>query len=213
MKILELKNITFKFKEQILYKNLSFDILKGEKVAITGPSGSGKSTLFNIILGFQDFTEGEIFIFGKKILKENIKSIRSKTCWLPQQVDIHFNTVQELFFAPYELKQNKKIRPSKFDIENIFKNLDLNISLLNKNFNEISGGQKQRIVIASLLLLKKEIYFFDEPTSALDEISIDKFFNLIFSLKNTTFLFATHNPKWIEKADKNIIIDNFQSIQ
>jgi ABC-type multidrug transport system ATPase subunit len=201
MRIIEVKNLNFTFENQKIYENLNFTIEKGQKTAITGISGSGKTTLFNILLGFLPIENGEIIIFGKKLNYESIKKIRSKTSWLPQQVDIYYNTVKELFYSPFELKQNKIFKPTIKEIENILNKIDLEISLLDKNINEISGGQKQRLVICSLLLLKKDIFFLDEPTSALDDNSIEKVFDLIYSQKDTTFLFATHNNYWIKKSD------------
>jgi len=201
MNIIEVTNLNFNFESQKIYENLNFSIQKGQKVALKGISGSGKSTLFNILLGFLPVENASIKMFGENLSSENINEIRSKTSWLPQQVDIHYSTVKELFYSPFELKQNKKFKPTLIEVENIFNKVDLEISLLDKNFNEISGGQKQRIVICSLLLLKKDIFLLDEPTSALDDNSIEKVFELIYSQKDTTFIYATHNNYWIQKSD------------
>ncbi len=202
--MIEFRNIFFGYKEEILLENFNRKIFNGEKVAICGQSGCGKTTLLNMILGFELPQKGDIYIDNDKLSHFNISKIRQKIAWLPQNFNISFETVKELFFSPFNLKSNYKNKPNEKDIEKSFYDLGLKKSILKKNINEISGGQKQRILLSSMILLKKNYILLDEPTSALDHLSVEKTSKVLLNLKHTTIIAATHDKNFINKADSVI---------
>ena len=116
----------------------------------------------------------------------------------------NFNTAEELLLSPFSFSVNKKNKPNKTEIHKLLDEFDLSKKILTKKLNEISGGQKQRIMLASSLLLKKEIIFLDEPTSALDDDLKKKINNYIFKDKELTVIASTHDKYWFEQSDKII---------
>ncbi|MCF6183643.1 MAG: ATP-binding cassette domain-containing protein [Bacteroidales bacterium] len=200
--MIEISKLNINFKDEIIFSNFSLLIKKGEKVAITGKSGKGKTTLLNLLAGFVPDYKGVVSIFGKSLNAENISEIRKNIAWLPQDTSLAVKTVEELFYAPFEFEINKKNKPGKNEIAEIFKEFELSESLLDKKINEISGGQKQRIMLASCFLLKKSLLLIDEPTSALDEKVKRKITDYILNRKNLTVVAATHDEYWIKKSDK-----------
>lgn len=194
-------NLTIRFREEIVFENFSFMIPEGSKCCISGPSGCGKSTLLNSLLGFVKPASGEIYISGIPVNEKNITQIRSMTSYLPQELNIQLNSIEELVYYPFNFKRNKKLKPEKNEVIEIFSRFGLEESVFHKKLNEISGGQKQRIIIISCILQMKPVLIFDEPTSALDQHSIRTVMDSIFSDKSTTMISASHNEEWIKNCD------------
>lgn len=204
------KNLTVSLGGNIIFKNLSFSVKKGEKVSITGESGSGKTTLLNILCGFITNYTGTVDIKSKTINKNNIDLIRKKhIAWLPQEITGGFDTAEELFFYPFTFKNNEHLRPDDNEIDRIFNAFGLKKDILQKKLTEISGGQKQRVTLASIILQKKDIILLDEPTSALDEKNIKNVTDFLFSLKDQTIIATSHNPYWVSKSNKIINIEDY----
>ncbi len=202
--MIKIKNLNISFNKEVIYKNFSLTLKKGEKLAIIGESGKGKSTLLNVLVGFiPDFT-GEITISGIDLNAEKINEIRKITTWLPQETALNFKTVEELFFAPFQFDINKEVKPSKEEIDEICNAFELSKDLFKKNVKEVSGGQKQRIILASCILLKKPLLLLDEPTSALDQKIKKKVTDYILNKKGLTVITSTHDDYWIKNSDKVI---------
>lgn len=202
--MIEFKNIYFRFDDKLIFENFSAKIEKGQKVAIVGESGSGKSTFLNLLAGFEIPNSGQISFDRILLTHKIIEEIRQKFAWLPQNFNVPFETINELFYSVFSIKSNKKIRPSKNKIVEIFSLFGISTKLMEKKINEVSGGQKQRIMLASILLTNKKYIFLDEPTSALDEASANKMIEVLFNLEDTTVIVATHDKLFLEKADKII---------
>lgn len=198
--IISVQNISIQFENEVIINNISFQLKKGESIAITGESGKGKTSLLNALLGFVPISKGEIFLFDKKINQHNIADIRSQISWLPQETALQFSSVKDILYSLFNLKANKINTPSKNEIEHVFNCLNTSTLLLNKDFNEISGGQKQRILLASALLLKKKILIVDEPTSDLDKKNKTLITDFILSQKDLTVIAVSHDPYWIKQS-------------
>ena len=204
--IIQVKSIKISYGTQVVIEELSFDVGKGEKVAITGESGKGKSTVLNAIVGFTPLQSGKIFVLENVLNESNISLIRQQVAWLPQETSLQFDSVEEMIYAPFEFSANSLNKPTEEQIHEVFVNLSLPIELLMKTPATISGGQRQRILLASSILLKKPILIADEPTSALDESNRKKITNYVLSQKDLTVIASTHDQYWIEKSDKIVAL-------
>ncbi len=202
--MIKINNLFINFQKEIIFNDFNLAIERGEKLAITGKSGTGKSTLINLLAGFIPDFKGGVSIDNIILNEENINKIRKLIAWLPQEIALKFNTVSELFIAPFEFDLNKVKYPTVQDIAKIFEAFELSLDLLQKNTNEISGGQKQRIILASCLLLKKPILLIDEPTSALDDSIKKMVADYILNKKDLTVIAVTHDNYWAQNSDKII---------
>lgn len=191
------KSISKHFKENVLFKDLSFLIKKGEKVCITADSGKGKSTLLRMILGLETLDEGEIIIENKILSSKNILEIRKQIAWLPQDLALNIDTADKLI---------ELLRINKSTFISYLNKLNIDKSYLTQNFYSLSGGQKQRVLLAACLSLEKSILFLDEPTSALDKTSIQLLINTIWNKKELTVVSASHNKEWVDACSKIVKI-------
>lgn len=199
--MIQIENLSVSYGDEQVISNLSFAAKEGDKIALSGPSGSGKSSILNLLMGFVYPFSGRVAVNGIDLNEQNIDAIRQQISWLPQELSLKIDTVEELFFYPYTFRANKHLRPSSAEIEKIFDDLRLDVSLLKKSLSEISGGQKQRVALASVLLLKKGILLLDEPTSALDAESRGAIINLIKRLDGVTVVASTHDEEWLAAMD------------
>lgn len=202
--MININNLNISFKDENIYNDFSLSLHKGEKLAITGKSGKGKSTLLNLLAGFITDFKGDIIIEDIVLNSNNIMDIRKLIAWLPQETALSYNTVNELFFSPFNFAVNKNKKPTEKEVSEIFNIFELAPELLKKAVKNISGGQKQRILLASCLLLKKPLLLIDEPTSALDESIKKKVADYILNNKDITVIAVTHDSYWINNSDKII---------
>ncbi|MGM9805246.1 MAG: ATP-binding cassette domain-containing protein [Candidatus Aphodosoma sp.] len=200
-------NTYFTYNEKPLVSGFSLHIKPGEKVVFYGPSGSGKSTLVHSLLGFVTCERGMISVNGLKVSPTAISQIRSLTAWLPQDLSLPAETVRQLVYAPFEFKSNQSVRPTDNTILDVFEQLGLDSSLLEKRADEISGGQRQRILLATTTLLHRPILLLDEPTAALDHMSVQLTIDYLRSLTGTTMISISHDAAFISAFDRKVLID------
>ena len=215
---LKLQNLSFKYENKIVIKNLNFDLKRGEKVAIVGETGSGKTTLLDIILGLLDIRKGKIYLNGKKInsLKNNYLNIS----YVPQKVFLFDDTIKNnvLFqsnktFDKAHYEKCIRVTQLKKFVNKLFLK---DKTIIGENGAEISGGQAQRIGIARALYSSNEIILLDEPTSALDTKTEKIIISNIFKeFKNKTIILITHakeNLKFFNKVYefKNKTLKNYK---
>ena len=192
--------------------NLSFDVEKGEFVAIMGASGSGKTTLLNCISTIDKVTSGHIFVADKDITKlkgNNLNKFRREELGFIFQ---DFNLLDTL--TAYEnialalSIQNVGAKKIDEEIKKVAKELDI-MDVLNKYPYQMSGGQKQRIACARAIITNPKIILADEPTGALDSRSskmlLEKFDYLNKELK-ATILMVTHDAFTASYATRVIFI-------
>ena len=179
MKMLEAKNIEKSFDKLEVLKNISFDVNKGEVLAIIGPSGSGKSTLLRCITQLETIDKGEIVICGDTL----VKTFDGKAVYASKEdrhkINMHYGLVFQNFnlFPHMSVMKNITAAPinvlgkSKEEAEATAKSLLKKMGLADRGDYypyQLSGGQQQRVSIARAMALNPELLLFDEPTSALD---------------------------------------------
>lgn len=204
-------HVGFSYPGQLnfIFKDFSLEIDDGAIIFFRGASGAGKSTLFRLLLGFEMPTGGLITIDGNPLQGKALQEFRTRTAWLPQDLDLGEGTLKDVFYFPFSFKNNKGNRPSESKVEETFSFLGLDGVSWDIDFKSLSTGQRQRIGVVLCHFLKKEILLLDEPTSALDEASKEKVAQLLFA-NYRTILAASHDPWWLNKSSRTIEIPSKQ---
>ena len=196
-------------------KNISFEVKKGEFVAILGHNGSGKSTLAKLLNLILSAESGKIYIDGKEITSESISNeeiyaIRQKIGMVFQNPDnqlVSSVVEEDVAFGP----ENLGVSPDEIRKRVDDALLEVRMTEFAKHApSQLSGGQKQRIAIAGIIAMLPECIVFDEATSMLDPSGRKDVMNTIEKLnkeKGITVLHITHNMTEAIKADRVIVIN------
>ena len=206
--MLEIKNVKIKFGDKTLLGGLSLSAEDGQVVCISGDSGCGKTSLLRAILGFLPLEEGHVSIDGELLTPAAAGEFRKFMAYVPQDLAMPMETVEEMVKMPFALKANVSTPFSKKRLMEEWQKLDLDSELYDKKVSELSGGQRQRIIISTLGLLQKPIVLADEPTSALDAHTTALVLNYLKALasKGATVITVSHDPAFANGCDKKVII-------
>ncbi|ASV07498.1 ABC transporter ATP-binding protein [Leptospira interrogans] len=200
--LIEVQNVTKRFKNTIAVDDLSLQIHKGEFVALLGPNGAGKTTLIEMLEGIQRPDSGSISILGST-WKKNETFLRSKVGLALQETRFMDRiTVQETLNLFGTFYKSKKERLNEI--------LEL-ISLEEKQktyVGNLSGGQRQRLALGVSILNYPEILFLDEPTTGLDPGARRDIWKILDGLRQnkTTMILTTHYMEEAETLCERIII-------
>ena len=207
---IDIQNVTFRYEETPVLKNINLSIKSGEVVAFVGMSGGGKTTLVNLILRFYDVTEGRILIDGYDIRDVTIESLRGQIGIVTQQTILFNDTVRNnIAYGDIEKTDEDIIRAAKAAnahdfITNLTNGYD---TIIGEQGTKLSGGERQRISIARALLKDAPILILDEATSSLDtEAEIEVQDALEALMKGRTTLIIAHRLSTIRNADRIIVL-------
>ena len=213
---IKINNLSKKYKEALVVKNINFELKKGSIVGLLGPNGCGKTTTIGMILGLIKPSSGNVLINGVNIEKEkNRTKILEKVNFISPYVELP---------KKLTIEENLKVYGKLYGVNNLNEKIpnlmqDLNlIEFRNRKTGELSSGQKNRVSLAKALINEPEILLLDEPTASLDpDIGdyIRTYIEKFASKKNTTILLASHNMNEVERLcsevmmmKKGEIIDN-----
>ena len=194
MSLLEVKNLRKSFDDNVVLKDISLNVEKGEVLAIIGPSGSGKSTLLRCITDLEQEDSGEINFDGTfGLVFQNFNLFP------------HHSVMKNITNAP--------IRVQKRDKAEVFEHARKLLSQMGLSDKEdaypceLSGGQQQRVSIARALAMNPDILFFDEPTSALDPELTGEILTVIKELaaQHMTMVIVTHEMAFARNVADTII--------
>jgi len=220
MEIIKVVNLKVAFGEKTVLENLNLSVEKGESLVLVGSSGCGKTVLIKTIIGLIEPEGGEIFIYGKNIVKlplKEIMEIRSKIGMVFQNSALFdsLNIWQNVGF--YYLYHSKK---SKEEIKEMAIKALETVELKNvENLmpEQLSGGMKKRVSIARALISKPDILFYDEPTTGLDPITsgnITSLMKKIHSQYGTTDITVTHDIKLARAISDRIgLVENGRIVE
>lgn len=214
---IEFKNVSFRYEDELVIKNLNLKINKGQTIALVGPSGSGKSTLTDLIPRFYDPVEGSITIDGIDIRDYKILELRALMGIVTQE-SILFNDsiANNIGFAKQNITKEQienaaKIANAHQFITETENSYETNIG---DRGNKLSGGQKQRLSIARAVNTNPDILILDEATSALDTASErlvqDALSNIML---NRTTIIVAHRLSTIKNADLIVVLEKGKIVQ
>ena len=209
------KNINFKYPDGKLntLKNISFEINKGQKVAIVGRTGSGKSTLINLISRMYNPSSGTIKIDDIPIGNIKISNLRSQISLVTQETLLFSDTISNnIAFGSKNKNLNKDeivIAAKKACIHENITNFPNNYeTIIGERGVTLSGGQKQRISIARALVKSSSILIFDDCLSAVDNETENKIFQSINKeIQTKTSITISHRLSSIKDSDKIIVLE------
>ncbi len=219
MAILEVRNLSKSFGSLDVLKDISFDVEKGEVMAIIGPSGSGKSTLLRCINQLERADSGEIRVCDLDMLVKNekgktvyangavLRDIRLKIGLVFQNFNLfpHMTVLRNITEAPMCVLKMPKEQAQEKAME-LLKKMGLE-SKADAYPYELSGGQQQRVSIARALALNPEVLFFDEPTSALDPELTGQVLKVIKELADDkmTMVIVTHEMAFAKDVANHVV--------
>jgi subfamily B ATP-binding cassette protein MsbA len=214
---ISIKNINFKYEDEIVLKNFSLEVKKGETVALVGQSGSGKSTIANLLTRFYDVNDGTIEIDSIAIKDMNLQSLRGLMGLVTQDSILFNDTIKanislgKLDATDEEIIAALKIANAYEFVKELPKGIYTNIG---DSGNKLSGGQKQRLSIARAVLKNPPIMILDEATSALDTES-EKFVQIALEnmMQNRTSIVIAHRLSTIQKADKIVVLHKGEIVE
>ena len=211
--MLEVKDLKKNFGKTEVIKGISFDVQKGEVVAIIGPSGCGKSTLLRCLNMLEKPTSGKIILDNEDITgkKVDLTKIREKMGMVFQQFNLfpHLTVLENITVAPLNLKLLTKEEATKKALE-LLKSIGLEDKKDNYP-NELSGGQKQRVAIARALATQPKYLLCDEATSALDPNTTNSILDLLKEINEklgVTIIVITHEMRVVEKICTHVAVLN-----
>jgi subfamily B ATP-binding cassette protein MsbA len=209
---IEYENVSFGYREESpVLKDVSFEILPGETVALVGPTGAGKSTVIQLLHRFFDPDKGCVKFDGHDIRQLDLKNFLEQIALVPQETILFGGSVREnILYGKLDATEDELISASKSAnahefIQQLEKGYD---TLVGEKGVKLSGGERQRIAIARALLKDPKILVLDEATSALDNRSESLIQEALDRLMaNRTTVIIAHRLTTVRNADKIIVLD------
>ena len=204
--MLELKNISKKFKDRQILSDFNLTVEENKILAIVGPSGGGKTTLLRMLAGLEKIDSGEIIYNGEPLPIDELEK-RNLLGFVFQDFQLfpHLTVLENLVLSPIKTMSMEKNNAEKKAIE-LLEKLGLE-KQVNNYPASLSGGQKQRVALARAMMIEPKIIGYDEPTSALDpelRLEVEKLI-----LKNRelgiTQIVVTHDLQFAENIADSIV--------
>ena len=208
MKIIEVKELTKKYREHTAVDGISFDVEEGELYAFLGENGAGKSTTINMLTTVLQKTSGTALICGHELGKEDdeirkVNGIVFQNSVLDKKLTVRENLITRGSYYGLTKKQvEQRLEPfsERFEMKDIW----------NRRYDKLSGGQRRRVDIMRALINEPKILFLDEPTTGLDPKSrrlVWDYINFLRKEHGLTIFLTTHYMEETRDADRVLILD------
>lgn len=214
---IQFKDVSFKYNDNYVLKNIDLDVKPGNTVAIMGATGSGKTSIANLIGRYYDVTSGSVLIDGHNVKDLKLESFRNEMAVVAQDTFLFSDTIENnIKFGKQNATDEEIIEACKAACAYDF------IQELNEGFDTVigergiglSGGQKQRLSIARALVKKAKILILDDATSALDMETEYQLLKNLYNRKEkiTTFIIA-HRISAVKNADIIIFLEDGKIVE
>ena len=216
--IISVKNLTKQYQAEQAggIKNISFEITRGDVVAIIGESGSGKSTLLKSIYGLLKSDTGDVFFDGKRVLGPDEQLIPGHKQMKMVTQDFSLNTYAKVYDNIASQLSNTDLKTKAEKTLDIMEHLRI-LPLQNKKIIELSGGEQQRVAIARAMVSDTQVLLMDEPFSQVDALLKNQLradIKRVAAETGVTVILVSHDPAdGLFLADQMIILRNGELLQ
>ena len=211
--LLEIRNLTKRYGENTVLRDLSFTVRRGEVIVVLGPSGCGKSTLLRCINALEPIQGGEILLGGEVIDRSpaGLPALRRRIGMVFQSYELfpHMTVMENILLAPCKALGAKK-EDAKAEAETLLRRVGL-WEKRDSYPRELSGGQKQRVAIVRALCMHPEVLLFDEVTAALDPEMVREVLDVVLDLarEGKTMVIVTHEMQFARAiADRVLFLED-----
>lgn len=211
--LLEIRNLTKRYGENTVLRDLSFTVRRGEVIVVLGPSGCGKSTLLRCINALEPIQGGEILLGGEVIDRSpaGLPALRRRIGMVFQSYELfpHMTVMENILLAPCKALDTKK-EDAKAEAEALLRRVGL-WEKRDSYPRELSGGQKQRVAIVRALCMHPEVLLFDEVTAALDPEMVREVLDVVLDLarEGKTMIIVTHEMQFARAiADRVLFLED-----
>ncbi|MBX2882802.1 MAG: ABC transporter ATP-binding protein/permease [Granulosicoccus sp.] len=211
---ISMRDLSFAFgpDEPRVLKEISLDILKGQRVGFVGPSGSGKTTLIDIVVGLLQPSSGELFIDNCPIDQSRTTAVKKLIGYVPQDVFLYNDTIaRNIAFGVHDVDMPRVMRCctlarlSQVIEQELVDGYD---TVIGERGLRLSGGQRQRIGLARALYRMPQILVLDEATSALDTVTEKSVMSAIVNeLPDVTIIIIAHRLSTVRDCDRLFVLD------
>lgn len=210
--VLRIEHLHKEFEGNVILKDISLTVHRGEVIVVIGPSGCGKSTLLRCVNALEDIQGGQILLDGVPVDRSSkeISRMRQRIGMVFQSYDLfpHKTILQNVTLAPEKVQKRRKEEVSQEAMELLER-----VGLADRGGDyprQLSGGQKQRVAIVRALCMHPDILLLDEITAALDPEMVHEVLEVVVSLARTgsTMLIVTHEMAFARAvADRVLFLD------
>lgn len=199
--VIKIEKAVVSYREDVALRGISLEVKDGEFVGIVGPNGAGKTTLLTLVNGLGKLVEGNVYVLGHRVTKDNSHFLRKKVGYVSQAQNIDPRmplTVSEVAQIGRYGKLGLFKQPTSYDTKvtcDILKLVGMS-QLAERPIGHLSGGEQQRVAIARCLAQEPEIFLLDEPSASLDwrsKAEILALVKMIHDSRRLTTLFVTHD--------------------
>jgi ectoine/hydroxyectoine ABC transporter ATP-binding protein len=218
---IKFENVEKRFGDNVVLKDLNFEVAKGDRVTLIGPSGSGKTTILRLVMTLEELSGGYIYVDGEPLTHEvrngkrvelgekAQKQIRKRIGMVFQQFNLfpNMSVLENIIEAPVHVLGQSKEEATARAME-----LLASVGLpdkANAHPLELSGGQQQRVAIARALAMDPEILLLDEVTSALDPEIVGEVLGILRHIADTTditMLIVTHEMQFARDVSNRVMM-------